>query len=280
MGSFRTMRSVLAAIGLGLAAALAVPVGTAFAHDPIIFTDTQTTPESGPLLLDGTVSFALYGTLMTQGDTRGVRVRMKAGDTLTMSLLVPALEPEKSLDAASLPTLTIVAPDGSVRTLPPGDSVTFDESFTSTSYVRYIQLSEPAQAGDYGVTVSGVVPARFTLSVGTKEQFGTPVENVPNREVGVGGVMTWYSTPPPAAPATTVPASTVPASTEAPTTVPSSSDAPTTAPLTATSAPTTAATSSSDGGTPVGLVVLVVAVLAGSVGVVLAISRRRAPEPR
>lgn len=274
------MRSFLTAIGVGVVIALAVPAGTAFAHDPIIFTDTQTTPEAGPLLLDGTVSFALYGTLMKPGDTRGVRVRMKTGDTLIMSLLVPALEPEKSLDAASLPTLSIAAPDGSTRTVPPGDSVTFDEPFTSTSYVRYIQLSEPAQAGDYGVTVSGAVPARFTLSVGTTEQFGTPVENVPNRDLGVAGVMTWYSTPPPTAPATTVPAPTVPASTDAPTTAPSSSDAPTSAPVTATSAPTTGSSSSSDGGAPVGLVVLVVAVLAVSLGAVVAISRRRAPTPR
>ena len=273
------MKSFLTAFGVGVAVALAVPAGTAFAHDPIIFTDTQTTPEAGPLLLDGTVSFALYGTLMSPGDTRGVRVRMKAGDTLIMSLLVPALEPEKSLDAASLPTLTIAAPDGSTRTVPPGDSVTFDEPFTSTKYVRYIQLSEPAQAGDYGVTVSGAVPARFTLSVGTTEQFGTPVENVPNRDLGVGGVMTWYSTPPPAAPATTLPATTVPASTEAPTTVevtttvvaatkvPDTTAAPTT---------TTGSSSSSGGGAPMLLVVggAVVAVTA------LAISRRRAPTPR
>ncbi len=40
--------------------------------------------------------------------------------------------------------------------------------------------------------ITGDSPGRFTVSVGQKEMFGTSVENVPNRELGVGGVMSWY----------------------------------------------------------------------------------------
>jgi len=261
-----------------------LPGGLAFAHDPIIFTEAQTTPGAGPLLPDGTVSFALYGTLMRSGDSRGATVRFAAGDTLIMSLLVPALEPERSLDAASLPTLTLRAPDGSTRVVPPGEAVTFDEPFTSTSYVRYIQLSEPAQAGEYGVTVTGVVPARFTLSVGTKEQFGTPVENVPNRDLGVGGVMTWYATPPPVdtAPVDTAPDTTAAANgstTSAPATTASPSS---TVPATTTPATTAPGGSSDDegSGVPLAAIIAVVAVLLASLAAVVAISRRRAPTPR
>ncbi|MEY4339382.1 MAG: hypothetical protein RLZ14_1232 [Actinomycetota bacterium] len=263
-----------------------LPGGLAFAHDPIIFAEAQTTPGAGPLLPDGTVSFALYGTLMRSGDSRGATVRFAAGDTLIMSLLVPALEPERSLDAASLPTLTLRAPDGSTRVVPPGEAVTFDEPFTSTSYVRYIQLSEPAQAGEYGVTVTAVVPARFTLSVGTKEQFGTPVENVPNRDLGVGGVMTWYATPPPVdtAPVDTAPVDSASVTTAAATTTtttatvsPSSTE-----PATTSAATTVPGGSSSgdDSGVPVAAIVAVLAVLLASVVAVVAISRRRAPTPR
>ncbi|MEI8024331.1 MAG: hypothetical protein WCH63_09105 [Actinomycetota bacterium] len=39
----------------------------------------------------------------------------------------------------------------------------------------------------------GDSPARFTVSVGEKEMFGSPVENIANRELGVGGVMAWYA---------------------------------------------------------------------------------------
>jgi hypothetical protein len=31
------------------------------------------------------------------------------------------------------------------------------------------------------------------VSVGEKEMFGTTVENIPNRDLGVAGVMAWYA---------------------------------------------------------------------------------------
>ena len=53
----------LASIGVGLMFA-----SPAKAHDPIILTSDQRTPADGPLLPDGTVSFALYGTLEEPGE--------------------------------------------------------------------------------------------------------------------------------------------------------------------------------------------------------------------
>lgn len=173
--------------------------GTAFAHDPIILTDTQTSPDAGPLLPDGTISFALYGTLNSPGDTRGLRVHFDAGDSVDITLLIPDRSPENELPDSLLPTLRIDAPDGTSRTLTPTERVRFDESFSNTGYVRYLEISESGQAGEYHLTVTGVVPARFTLAVGTTERFGTPVENVPNRGDGTAGVQLWYATPPPTA---------------------------------------------------------------------------------
>ncbi|MFZ9885727.1 MAG: hypothetical protein ACO3ON_09790, partial [Ilumatobacteraceae bacterium] len=42
----------------------------------------------------------------------------------------------------------------------------------------------------------GISPGRFTVSFGQKEMFGTPVENVANRDLGVDGVMSWYENSP------------------------------------------------------------------------------------
>jgi hypothetical protein len=171
----------------------------ASAHDPIILTPAQTTPEAGPLLLDGTISFALYGTVDAPGVTRGFRVRFASGDTFTLSALVPDLPPESSLTSEEFPRISVQSPSGEDIELEPGTVTTFDEPFTKTRYRRYLEWSAPAEAGVYGVTVTGVVPARFTVSVGVQERFGTPVEDVPNRALGVGGVLAWYRTPPPVA---------------------------------------------------------------------------------
>ena len=178
----------IAAVLLGL-----LPASIASAHDPIILTSDQRTPIDGPLLVDGTISFALYGSLDTGGDTRGFRVQFNEGDPLYISILIPDLSPENTLDDESLPFINVEDPNGATEKLTITQKVPFPEPFTGTNYVRLTELRGTAIGGIYSVTVTGDSPARFTVSVGEKEMFGSPVENIPNRDLGVAGVMTWYS---------------------------------------------------------------------------------------
>ena len=178
----------IAVVMLGL-----LPASIASAHDPIILTSEQQTPADGPLLVDGTISFALYGSLDTGGDTRGFRVQFKEGDPLYISILIPDLSPENTLDDVSLPFVNVEDPNGTTEKLAITEKIPFPEPFTGTNYVRLTEFRGTAIGGIYSVTVTGDSPARFTVSVGEKEMFGSPVENIPNRDLGVAGVMTWYS---------------------------------------------------------------------------------------
>ena len=178
----------IAAVLLGL-----LPASIASAHDPIILTSDQRTPIDGPLLVDGTISFALYGSLDTGGDTRGFRVQFNEGDPLYISILIPDLSPENTLDDVSLPFVNVEDPNGTTVKLSITEKVPFPEPFSGTNYVRLTEFRGTAIGGIYSVTVTGDSPARFTVSVGEKEMFGSPVENIPNRDLGVAGVMTWYS---------------------------------------------------------------------------------------
>ena len=178
----------ITAILLGL-----LPASIASAHDPIILTSEQQTPADGPLLVDGTISFALYGSLDTGGDTRGFRVQFKEGDPLSISILIPDLSPENTLDDVSLPFINVEDPNGTTEKLAITEKIPFPEPFTGTNYVRLTEFRGTAIGGIYSVTVMGDSPARFTVSVGEIEMFGSPVENIPNRDLGVAGVMTWYS---------------------------------------------------------------------------------------
>lgn len=177
--------ATLALIGL-------LPASVAKAHDPIILTSDQTTPSNGPLILDGTISFALYGALDSPKDTRGFRVNFKEGDSLYFSILIPDLAPENQLDDASLPFLEITDPAGTTTKLLVSEKVSFAEPYSGTNYVRLTEFNSVAIAGTYSVMVTGDSPGRFTVSFGQIEMFGTSVENVPNRDLGVGGVMSWY----------------------------------------------------------------------------------------
>ena len=170
-----------------------LPASIAKAHDPIILTADQSTPADGPLLLDGTISFALYGSLDSAGETRGFRVKFNAGDPLYISILIPDLAPENMLDNASLPFLNVEDPNGATVKLATTEKISFAEPYTGTNYVRLTEFRGTAVGGTYSITVAGESSARFTVSVGEKEMFGSPVENIANRELGVGGVMAWYA---------------------------------------------------------------------------------------
>lgn len=178
---------------LRLAVFFMLPAAAASAHDPIILTENQTTPDQGPLLPDGTISFALCGTLLSAGETRGFRVTFNDGDSLYLSLLIPDLPPENDLAEATLPFIELTDPANETIRLSPTERVAFAEPFTGTNYVRLIELTTPAMGGTYSVVITGNAPARFTVAVGEKEMFGTPVEKVPNRDLGINGVMSWYN---------------------------------------------------------------------------------------
>ena len=76
-----------------------------YAHDPIFIENTQVSPAEGPYLPDGNISFALYGRFENRFGSRGFRSRLKAGDELALSLLIPNLAPENLLKLEQLPTL-------------------------------------------------------------------------------------------------------------------------------------------------------------------------------
>ena len=179
-----------------LALVALLPASAAKAHDPIILTPDQATPANGPLILDGTISFALYGALDSPKDSRGFRVNFKEGDPLYFSILIPDLGPENQLDDASLPFLEITDPAGTITKLAVSEKVPFAEPYSGTNYVVLTQFNSVAIAGTYSVVVTGNSPSRFTVSFGQIEMFGTPVENIANRDLGVDGVMSWYENSP------------------------------------------------------------------------------------
>ena len=170
------------------------------AHDPLILLPEQKTPEEGPLLPNGTISFALYGSLLEGGDQRGFQFKLEPDDRLTISLLIPNLQPENELPEEKLPRLFLYRPDGSVLEGVSDIYVPFDEPFSMTRYIRIFDHVEQSIGGLHQVKIVGNHPSRFTASIGYIESFGTPVENVPNREAGRTGIFDWYQNPVPEKP--------------------------------------------------------------------------------
>ena len=95
----------------------------------------------------------------------------------------------------TLPQLFLSRPDGSVLIGVSDLYIPFDEPFSMTRYVRIFEHVEQSSGGLYQVEITGSAPARFTVAIGFIESFGTPVENVPNRDAGRSGIFDWYENP-------------------------------------------------------------------------------------
>lgn len=189
----------------------AVPAG---AHQPV-FVDSAPAggPVATPTLDDGTVSFAVYGTLDRPDASAEIDARYRAGDPIVVELLIPDLAPERDLTTDQLPHVVVAAPDGSTTELRATTRDPFAEPATATNYLRLGRYAATATEGTYRYVVTGPAPSRFTLGLGTREVPGTVTGYT---EPPAGALEAWYATPPPDAatlglePSTTAPDPTIP----------------------------------------------------------------------
>lgn len=148
-----------------LTAALVLTSTSALAHQPVRLTSADRTPATGPLLVDGTVSFAVYATVR-EGSSRGFRVGMRQGERLEIQLLIPDRAPANRLATQDLPLVTVIDPAGRRTTLVIDERTPFYEPYSGTSYLYLARLSQVARAGTYQVIVTGRDQAKVPVVIG------------------------------------------------------------------------------------------------------------------
>ena len=60
----------------------------ATAHQPVVLLNTDTTAAKGPLLVDGTISFAIRAAFNKAGEKKAFRAQLKEGETLDVQYLI------------------------------------------------------------------------------------------------------------------------------------------------------------------------------------------------
>lgn len=168
MGPSWFVPSIVAAV---CAFALAAP--PAAAHQPVDLTSNDTTPQEGPLLVDGTVSFAVY-TDISRGDRRGFRFNLETGDAMSVQLLILDSPPGNRLPASKLPRVTITDPSGRKTRMLINERTEFYEPYGGNTYFYLSRIEEEAEAGTYQVRISGRSKrsVEAVISVGTREVPG------------------------------------------------------------------------------------------------------------
>ena len=146
--------------------------GLANAHQPVELGSKNTRADQGPILVDGTISFALRAEFTKANQERGFRVSLKQGELLNFEYLIIDKAPENKMALNKLPTVTITAPDGAKSIVKFTERTKFYEPYGRTNYLYLARFSSTALDGIYNFSIKSKAKASITVSTGSKETFG------------------------------------------------------------------------------------------------------------
>jgi cytochrome b involved in lipid metabolism len=145
---------------------------TAHAHQPVVLLDTDTTAAKGPLLLDGTVSFAVRASFTKAGEKKAFRADFKAGDALAVQYLIVDKKPENTLKNTLLPQLVVTSPSGKSLIIKFTERTKFYEPYGKTNYLYLSRYNATSEAGTYSFTLTSRAKSSVTIAVGEREVPG------------------------------------------------------------------------------------------------------------
>jgi len=140
---------------------------TAQAHQPVDLLATDTTAAKGPLLVDGTISYAVRAAFSKAGEEKGFRAAFAEGDGLSVEYLIVDKKPENTLRPTQLPTLVMTSPKGRSLTIKFTERTKFP--YRGVNYLYLARYQAVAEAGEYSFLLTAKRKASIILSVGVKE---------------------------------------------------------------------------------------------------------------
>jgi cytochrome b involved in lipid metabolism len=165
----KLLAGFLASLLIGSTFGLTLGSGVANAHQPLSLLDTDTSASKGPLIVDGTLSFAVRAAFTKAGQKKAFRAQFKKGDELTVQYLIVDKKPENALRKDLLPALVITSPTGSKVTMKFTERTKFFEPYGGTNYLYLGRYSSEAQSGIYNFDITSKSRAAITIGVGEKE---------------------------------------------------------------------------------------------------------------
>lgn len=150
---------------------------SAIAHQPVALKASDKTPSAGPLLVDGTVSFAINMSFTKAKQVRAFRAGFAAGDDLALQMLIYDEKPEKNLAKKQLPLIKVTSPSGESFTLPITERTSFYEPWGKRNYLYLGRTSRVAEAGIYSFEITSRAAGRFIVAVGEREVPGEVVRD-------------------------------------------------------------------------------------------------------
>lgn len=141
----------------------------ASAHTPVILLESDTTPGAGPLLVDGTISFAVQASFTKAGQKKAFRTVLNEGQELVVEYLIVDKKPENTFPNTKLPLLVITSPSGQVKTVELNERTDFYYPGLKTNFIYLARYKTTSEAGTYQIVVTSRERSSIVLGVGKKE---------------------------------------------------------------------------------------------------------------
>lgn len=159
--------------GLALAVALLCGVSApATAHFPVTLNSSHKSLSKSPILIDGTISFAIYADFTKAKEERHVRFALQPGDQLTVEYLIVDQAPTNTLKKSQLPTVSITTPSGKKIALPINERNAFYEPYGRKNYFFLSRISQLGEAGIYSITTRSKARSSVVIAIGKTETRG------------------------------------------------------------------------------------------------------------
>ncbi len=161
---------------LFVALALILSGGPVLAHYPVNLKASHNTVSKSPILLDGTISFAVYADFNKAKDKRSVRFALKEGDDLNVEYLIVDAAPTNRLKSAQLPSIAITTPSGKKIAMKINERSPFYEPYGKKNYFFLSRISQSAEAGIYSITATAKTKSSAVIAIGRTEIRGEYLE--------------------------------------------------------------------------------------------------------
>ena len=161
---------------LFIALALSLSAGPALAHYPVNLKASHNTVSKSPILLDGTISFAVYADFSKAKDQRSVRFALKEGDKLNVEYLILDASPNNKLKSSQLPGVILTTPSGKKIVMKIKERSPFYEPYGKKNYFFLSRISQSAEAGIYSITATAKTKSSAVIAIGRTEIRGEYLE--------------------------------------------------------------------------------------------------------
>ena len=144
----------------------------AHAHFPVSLNSSHKTVSKSPILIDGTISFAVYADFTKAKEQRHVRFALKSGDELNVEYLIVDAAPTNKLKKSQLPSVIVTSPSGKKISLPIKERTPFFEPYGQKNYFYLARLSQKGEAGIYSLSATSRARSSIVLAIGRTETRG------------------------------------------------------------------------------------------------------------